>query len=55
MFFDTTPTGPPKKNDISNMISSTNLIPKEETKSPYTIIATIDEPGLGLFNWWNQQ
>ncbi len=46
-FHDTTPNGPPKKNDgftVSN---------REENKSPYSIIATIDEPGLGLLTWWN--
>ena len=52
-FHDTTPNGPPKKND--NPMAVPNAAVKEESKPAYTIVATIDEPGLGLFNWWNQQ
>jgi DNA-directed RNA polymerase III subunit RPC8 len=26
----------------------------EDKKSPYSIMASIDEPGLGLISWWNQ-
>jgi DNA-directed RNA polymerase III subunit RPC8 len=53
LFHDTTPTGPPKTN---NQIATTSTIPirEEEKKSPYSIIASIDEPGLGLLSWWNQ-
>lgn len=54
IFHDTTPNGPPKKMDgliLANNAPLTST--KEETKSPYKILATIDEPGLGLFTWWN--
>ena len=44
-FLDTTPTGPPKK--------TADVYQSNETKCPYNIIATINEPGLGLLSWWN--
>lgn len=51
VFNDTTPNGPPKKNDALATNSQATI---DVTKSPYSIVATIDEPGLGLFSWWNQ-
>ncbi len=53
MFHDTTPSGPPKKNDSLATNNASGVV-RDEVKSPYSIIATIDEPGLGLFSWWNQ-
>lgn len=53
MFHDTTPTGPPRRDNTSTATSV--VIPtREETKSPYSIVGSIDEPGLGLISWWNQ-
>lgn len=50
-FVDTTPNGPPKKNEAFS--GSVNLLQtKEEQKSPYSITGSINEPGLGLVSWW---
>ena len=55
VFNDTTPVGPPKKNEATSISGSTSVAQtKEEIKSPYTIIGSIDETGLGLISWWNQ-
>lgn len=48
-FLDTNPSGPPKKNDSNAM---TSVVQKDEIKCPYTIIGSINEPGLGLLTWW---
>jgi DNA-directed RNA polymerase III subunit RPC8 len=50
VFIDTTPNGPPKKNDVLSTTSVAHN--KEEIKSPYSIIGSISEPGLGLLSWW---
>lgn len=47
-FVDTTPTG------LETTAGELAEIPDPDTKkSPYTIIGTITEPGLGLLSWWN--
>lgn len=51
-FTDSTPIGPPKKNDSNNLTYTSLLQNKEDIKSPYTIIGSINEPGLGLLSWW---
>ena len=39
----------------TNAAASLLLVAKDEDKkSPYSIMASIDEPGLGLISWWNQ-
>ena len=53
-FIDTTPIGPPKRNDSAILGSTSVAQTKEETKSPYSIFASINETGLGLISWWNQ-
>ncbi|XP_071131598.1 DNA-directed RNA polymerase III subunit RPC8-like [Mytilus edulis] len=47
-FVDTTPTGP----DGTSVETSDNS-DSESKKSPYTIVGSISEPGLGLLSWWN--
>ncbi|XP_076072587.1 DNA-directed RNA polymerase III subunit RPC8-like [Mytilus galloprovincialis] len=47
-FVDTTPTGP----DGTSVETSDNP-DSESKKSPYTIVGSISEPGLGLLSWWN--
>ncbi|CAF0735958.1 unnamed protein product [Brachionus calyciflorus] len=46
IFVDTTPTGPPKKNDSNILGTSSVAQSKEETKCPYTIIGSINEPAM---------
>ena len=43
-FVDTSPSAP----DVKGV-----AVPEEESKIPYTISASINEPGLGLLSWWN--
>jgi DNA-directed RNA polymerase III subunit RPC8 len=51
VFVDTTPNGPPKKNE--NFAGTVNMPQtKEEQKCPYSIIGSINESGLGLVSWW---
>ncbi|CAH1274246.1 POLR3H [Branchiostoma lanceolatum] len=45
VFVDTTPTGP--------KVSEAAEADKEAKKSPYSLVGTISEPGLGLLSWWN--
>lgn len=46
IFVDTTPNAPESVTEQPDL--------SEETKkSPYTIIGSISEPGLGLLSWWN--
>lgn len=47
-FVDTTPTGPD-----GTSVESTDVPDPESKKSPYTIVGSITEPGLGLLSWWN--
>ena len=43
-FVDTSPSAP----DVNK-----TAVTEEESKIPYQIQATINEPGLGLLSWWN--
>ena len=43
-FIDTSPSACPDAKGIEK---------EEESKIPYTIQASINEPGLGLLSWWN--
>nr|CAD7442024.1 unnamed protein product [Timema bartmani] len=45
-FVETSPSGP----DSSERASSDTTT--EETKVPYTLTGSINEPGLGLLAWW---
>ena len=51
-FVDTTPNGPPKRNDGFTGSSVALLQTKDEQKCPYSITGSINEPGLGLISWW---
>lgn len=46
-FVDTTPVGPDSANKGSETAEP------EIKKSPYTITASVSEPGLGLLSWWS--
>merc|ERR1711894_810688 len=48
-FVDLTPTGPEVHNK-----DQLNVDEQEIKKSPYTITASISEPGLGLLSWWSR-
>uniref|UniRef100_A0A8W8I3Z9 RNA polymerase III subunit Rpc25 domain-containing protein n=1 Tax=Magallana gigas TaxID=29159 RepID=A0A8W8I3Z9_MAGGI len=48
IFVDTTPSGPDGTANQPSEISDT-----ESKKTPYTIVGSISEPGLGLLSWWN--
>ena len=45
-FVDTSPTAPDTKGKESKIV-------EEDSKIPYQIHASINEPGLGLLTWWN--
>ena len=45
-FVDTSPTAPDTKGKESKIV-------EEDSKIPYQIQASINEPGLGLLTWWN--
>lgn len=47
-FLDTNPSGPPVIND-SNILNNGH---NDGNKCPYTIIGSVNEPGLGLLSWW---
>ncbi|XP_064618120.1 DNA-directed RNA polymerase III subunit RPC8-like [Liolophura sinensis] len=46
IFVDTTPNAPESVSEQPDLSEDTK-------KSPYTIIGSISEPGLGLLSWWN--
>jgi len=46
-FVDTSPSAPDAKGKDAKAIT------EEESKIPYQIQASINEPGLGLLSWWN--
>ncbi len=54
VFVDTSPASkqPEKADKKSDSTSSGNLA-EEEKKIPYLIMASVNEPGLGLLSWWN--
>nr|CAD7428270.1 unnamed protein product [Timema monikensis] len=45
-FVETSPSGPDSSERASSDITT------EETKVPYTLTGSINEPGLGLLAWW---
>lgn len=47
IFEESSPVGPPVKSDDAKITS--------EPKVPYRIEASINEPGLGVTSWWDQQ
>lgn len=55
-FQETSPGGPPGldqssgNNTTSNIVDGTN-----NCKTPYRLLASINEPGLGLLTWWENQ
>nr|XP_022312968.1 DNA-directed RNA polymerase III subunit RPC8-like [Crassostrea virginica]XP_022312969.1 DNA-directed RNA polymerase III subunit RPC8-like [Crassostrea virginica]XP_022312970.1 DNA-directed RNA polymerase III subunit RPC8-like [Crassostrea virginica]XP_022312971.1 DNA-directed RNA polymerase III subunit RPC8-like [Crassostrea virginica] len=48
IFVDTTPSGPDGTANQSSEVTDT-----ETKKTPYTIVGSISEPGLGLLSWWD--
>ena len=46
-FVDTSPSAPDAKGKDSQSVT------EEESKIPYQLQASINEPGLGLLSWWN--
>ncbi|CAH1794185.1 unnamed protein product [Owenia fusiformis] len=46
-FIDTSPSGPDSSSiDVTEQTDETK-------KNPYTLLGSINEPGLGLLTWWN--
>ncbi|XP_058261322.1 DNA-directed RNA polymerase III subunit RPC8 isoform X2 [Hemibagrus wyckioides] len=57
-FLDTSPTGPTKEPEApaktAGAAPATNTDEGTQKKeSPYTLMASISEPGLGLLSWWS--
>ncbi|XP_037940295.1 DNA-directed RNA polymerase III subunit RPC8 isoform X2 [Teleopsis dalmanni] len=50
-FEESSPIGPPKTDQ---QVTSSTLAQKE-IKTPYRIVAAINESGLGVLSWWDQQ
>lgn len=48
IFEESSPVGPPVLEDASTTQAS-------EPKIPYRVEGTINEPGLGVINWWDSQ
>ncbi|BFF97320.1 DNA-directed RNA polymerase III subunit RPC8 [Drosophila madeirensis] len=58
IFEETSPVGPPKTDAQSTQGPSTSTAAAtaaQETKTPYKIIGAINESGLGVLSWWDQQ
>ena len=51
-FIDTSPSEPESLPNIKKTDSSSKS-DKKDSKIPYQIHASINEPGLGLLSWWN--
>ena len=58
-FVDTSPTGPKEASavatDMAAVAAAAAATPEttEEKKIPYSLTASISEPGLGLLSWWS--
>ncbi|KAF7686432.1 hypothetical protein HF521_015794 [Silurus meridionalis] len=55
-FLDTSPTGPSKEPEAPVQPAGTATAADDATQkkeSPYTLVASISEPGLGLLSWWS--
>ncbi|XP_001353902.1 DNA-directed RNA polymerase III subunit RPC8 [Drosophila pseudoobscura] len=58
IFEETSPVGPPKSESQSTQGPSTSTAAAtaaQEIKTPYKIIGAINESGLGVLSWWDQQ
>ncbi|KAH8338648.1 hypothetical protein KR067_010088 [Drosophila pandora] len=59
IFEETSPIGPPKAETQSQQGASTSSAAasttSQEVKTPYKIIGAINESGLGVLSWWDQQ
>lgn len=60
VFIDTSPTGPSTEKDSSSAAGTAGTAPPagtddsaQQKESPYTLIGSVSEPGLGLLSWWN--
>ncbi|KAH8261371.1 hypothetical protein KR044_008073 [Drosophila immigrans] len=62
IFEETSPIGPPKTEGQSSQNASSSAAAaaaasatSQEVKAPYKIIGAINESGLGVLSWWDQQ
>ncbi|XP_022226425.1 DNA-directed RNA polymerase III subunit RPC8 [Drosophila obscura] len=58
IFEETSPVGPPKADAQNSQGASTSTAAAtaaQEIKTPYKIIGAINESGLGVLSWWDQQ
>ncbi|XP_034480668.1 DNA-directed RNA polymerase III subunit RPC8 [Drosophila innubila] len=60
IFEETSPIGPPKAEGQVSQNASTSAAAaataaSQEVKAPYKIIGAINESGLGVLSWWDQQ
>ncbi|EDW78859.1 uncharacterized protein Dwil_GK12491 [Drosophila willistoni] len=60
IFEETSPIGPPKAENQTAQNASTSAAAAaaagaQEVKTPYKIIGAINESGLGVLSWWDQQ
>ncbi|EDW70945.1 DNA-directed RNA polymerase III subunit RPC8 [Drosophila virilis] len=61
IFEETSPIGPPKAEGQAAQNASTSAAAAaasaaaQEVKTPYKIIGAINESGLGVLSWWDQQ
>ncbi|XP_017137401.1 DNA-directed RNA polymerase III subunit RPC8 [Drosophila miranda] len=58
IFEETSPVGPPKTEAQGTQGPSTSTAAAtaaQEIKTPYKIIGAINESGLGVLSWWDQQ
>ncbi|EDW41135.1 DNA-directed RNA polymerase III subunit RPC8 [Drosophila sechellia] len=59
IFEETSPIGPPKAEAQTQQGASSSAAvasaTSQEVKTPYRIIGAINESGLGVLSWWDQQ
>ncbi|EDV97077.1 DNA-directed RNA polymerase III subunit RPC8 [Drosophila grimshawi] len=63
IFEETSPIGPPKAEGQASQNANTSaaaaaaatVAASQEVKAPYKIIGAINESGLGVLSWWDQQ
>ncbi|XP_065360130.1 DNA-directed RNA polymerase III subunit RPC8 [Calliphora vicina] len=60
IFEESSPIGPPKNENLkpgtsAATTSAAATAQNNESKTPYRIIAAINESGLGVLSWWDQQ
>lgn len=55
VFEESSPIGPPDQEGAAASSTSTSTTTAEANKTPYRIMAAINESGLGLLSWWVTQ